>query len=277
MQPASENAGLKAKIKLINMRTQTYFLAFLMAFVFISCTDEEIIEYPTGTKVVSVENISAQSNVRTVYNFTYNDKGRVSVVNQTLFAPLAVHSVETRTYNNAGLLVDVVFNMNTNLFRTRLTYSNGMIILAERFLGNLMTGYSEYTYTGTQLTKKVDYERVNGHFGIILYAQSTYTYHPDGNLHKHDYLHYQPGSNNTLYILTETWANYALADNPHLKFEILPENKLQKKLPASYHYKSGGAEWSREYENVIDGQGLVRKRTIKQDGIVIEEFHYNYN
>ena len=219
--------------------------------------DDELNGKPRGYEV------TAGSTVLKKF-LEYNEDGRVTRVHWESYNPYNREWTETYHYDDNGNIQRVEKYPGTEV---RYHWNNGRITRSESFTNTVQQNYTEYDYDDLgNLAGAAPYYRQNdGTFAKGLYT--IYFYYQDGNLYKSLTFQDSTDPENPTLVSTRTYENYIDVENPFPMTEVLPNIKMQTKLPTTYRIEESGTDFTyhMRYEFGEDGRPEKRIATSSND------------
>lgn len=121
--------------------------------------------------------------------------------------------------------------------------------------------YNAYEYDEAGRVKNVDMftKGPSGNFTSSTY--DTYTYHEDGNVHQIVTYSFNATEGEFVVSITSTYEGYVEGHNP-TPMEILPNHKIQTKLPTSYSRAVAGEKQEYQVAYEFSENGNLTKKTV---------------
>jgi hypothetical protein len=135
------------------------------------------------------------------------------------------------------------------------------IVKSEEYTNNVLTKYTLYGYdiAGNVAEAAVHYKQPDG--TLVLSMLFVYLYHMDHNVYKVLTYTIPAGSEEQVLIATKTFDNYLDVENPFPMVEILPDQKAQNKLPASYRIEENGHDITYQFTYQLSSERKPLSRT----------------
>jgi hypothetical protein len=204
--------------------------------------------------------------------YEYNENGTLSKIYWDKETPGHSGGVYSYVYNSGGQLEKII---ESSVREEIFLRENGKTFKSEEYTNNVLTKYTLYGYddAGNVAEASVHYRQPDGTLKLTFIF--VYLYHLDHNIYKVLSYTLPEGSDEPELIGTKTFDHYFEAENPFPMVDILPDQKAQTKLPASYRIEENGHDityqFSYQYSN--EGRALSRTATSSSGS---EVAHYEY-
>ncbi|HEX6890040.1 MAG TPA: hypothetical protein VF141_05090 [Chryseolinea sp.] len=211
-------------------------------------------------------------NWRYKKRYEYNEDGTISKVYWDQQTPGHSGGVYSYVYNSAAQLEKII---QSSVREEVFLRENGRIVRSEEHTNNVLTKYTLYGYddAGNVAEAAVHYRQPDGSLKLALIF--VYLYHLDHNVYKVLGYSVSDGSDEPVLISTKTFDHYYDVENPFPMVDILPDQKAQNKLPASYRVEENGHDivYGFTYQYSDEGRPLTRTATSSSGG---EVAYYEY-
>jgi hypothetical protein len=204
--------------------------------------------------------------------YEYDEQGKIQYVHIESTNPIKSTRTETYYYDLAGRIERI--NTYPHIDRW-YTWMEDRIIKSETIDRGVIKEYTEYDYDaqGNVSGTANYYRQSDGQFKLG--SLIVYLYFSDGNLYKSLYYIPTEGSEEYTLISTRTYEEYLATENPFPMVDILPTQKTQKQLPASFRMEENGVNLVYDFLYEFNSEGLVTKRTATT-GRTSETVYYLY-
>jgi hypothetical protein len=195
--------------------------------------------------------------------YEYNGDGTISKVYWSRYTPGLSEGVHSYVYNTSGQLEKII----ESSVRERLFLREGdNIVRSEEYTNGVLTQYTLYGYdeAGNVAETTVHYRQPDGTLQLAL--MFVYLYHLDHNLYKVLTYTIPKGYDEPVFVGTKTFDHYLDVENQFPMVEILPDQKVQNKLPASYRLEENGHDITYQFDYQFTGEGKPLSRTATSSG-----------
>ena len=204
--------------------------------------------------------------------YEYNENGTISKVYWSRYTPGLTEGVYTYVYNAKGQIEKIIESAVTERIFLR---EGDKIVRSEEYTNGVLKQYTLYGYdqAGNVAETNVHYRQPDGSIKRAL--MFVYLYHLDHNVYKVLSYAIPKGSDEPVFIGTKTFDHYLDVENPFPMVEILPDQKAQNKLPASYRVEENGHDitYQFDYDYSVEGKPLSRTAT-SSSGSEIAYYEY---
>lgn len=187
----------------------------------------------------------------------YDENGRVSKIHWETYNPYPSERTESYFYDANNRLIKVEKYPGRDV---HYQWENGRISRSETLVTGVLREYHEYDYdeAGNLGAVASFYKQLDGSFSKG--STTIFLYFLDGNLYKSlAYIDSEDPENPTL-ISTKTYDNYIDSENPFPMTEVLPNIKMQTKLPTTYRVEESGQDLLYHMTYEFRPDGLPAKR-----------------
>jgi hypothetical protein len=204
--------------------------------------------------------------------YEYNENGTISNIYWDKQTPGHSGGVFSYVYNTSGQLEKII---ESSVREEIFLREAGKIFKSEEYTNSVLTKYTLYGYddAGNVAEAAVHYRQPDGSLKLSMIL--VYLYHTDHNIYK--VLTYNPveGSEDPILIGTKTFDHYVDVENPFPMVEILPDQRAQHKLPASYRIEENGHDITYQftYEFSAESKPVTRTAT-SSSGSEIAYYEY---
>ena len=193
-------------------------------------------------------------------SYEYNEEGNVSKIHWQAKTGFGTSTgTDEYFYNEAGGITRI--SKFDGAMELVYTWDDGLIVKFERVQNGVVMAYNAYEYDEAGRVRNVDMFTKNMAGDLISSTYDSYTYYEDGNVHK--IVNYVFNENEDAFVVaaTTTYEGYVEGHNP-TPLEILPNHKIQTKLPTYYSKEtvSGLQEYNVAYE--FSENGNQTKKTV---------------
>lgn len=190
--------------------------------------------------------------------YEYNENGTISKIYWDKQTPGHSGGVFSYVYNASGQLEKIT---ESSVREEIFLREAGRIFRSEEYTNSVLTKYTLYGYdeAGNVAEAAVHYRQPDG--TLMLSTIFVYLYHMDHNIYKVLTYNAVEGSEDPILIGTKTFDHYLDVENPFPMVEILPDQKAQHKLPASYRIEENGHDIIYQFTYEFSGESKPLTRT----------------
>jgi hypothetical protein len=192
--------------------------------------------------------------------YEYNENGTISKIYWDQNTPGHTGGVYTYVYNAGGQVEKII----QSTVREEIYLREGeRIVRSEQHTNGVLTAYTLYGYdvAGNVAEEVIHYRQQDGSLKLGMHL--VYLYHTDHNVYKVLVYTIPANSDEEILSSTKTYDFYLDAENPFPMVDILPDQKSQHNLPASYRVEENGHDitYQLTYEFNNEGKPLTRTAT----------------